>query len=252
MHFPRFLVVAIFLTACSSAQKNGDQPDGGKDGGTSASVALNCAAILNCAAACADNDDACANACLANGSSDAQSTATALAQCYNDHACADAACLNTNCSNELDACFSQGKPTGTPLDPTSTTPGSVPANLVGSWAMANYGATNRFKFNADGTGYYQTSLTQGDSCLITENTTWDGTAVIDDTTITVYATTVTNTRDECGTRSQTSDPAKTLHFTYTYDASADALTVLDGDCAAQYPDSPSSAQLYCQNTLPRE
>ena len=87
---------------------------------------------------------------------------------------------------------------------------------------------------------------------MTDQTIWDGTAVVDATTITIYATTVTTSRDQCGQKTKTSAPPQTLHFSYVYDAGRDVLSVIDNTCAAKYPDSPSSQLLYCKNEYARE
>ena len=131
-------------------------------------------------------------------------------------------------------------------------PGSVPGALVGSWVHANFGEDERFKLNADGTGYYQSSVADPGGCSVTQGSTWDGTVVIDETTITIYATTVTNTRFECGNKTVTTSAPQTLHFSYTYDAGTDGLSVIDSACAAKYADSPSSQSLYCKNAYTRE
>jgi hypothetical protein len=130
--------------------------------------------------------------------------------------------------------------------------GHVPSELVGSWVRASYGATDRIRLNADGTGYYQTALTDTGPCSLTQNTIWDGTAVVDATRITIYATTVTNTRFECGKKTDTIGSPEVLQFSYVYDAGADVLSTIDQTCAAKYPDSPSSQSLYCKNVYARE
>ncbi len=131
-------------------------------------------------------------------------------------------------------------------------PGSVPKELVGSWVHANFGEGERFSLNADGTGYYQVSLTEQGGCVITNETFWKGTVVVDDATVTVYGTTVTNEEHVCGSKKETTSPPQTLHFKYTYDAGADVFTAIDNDCAAKYADSPASQDLYCKNVYARE
>lgn len=50
----------------------------------------------------------------------------------------------------------------------------------------------------------------------------------------------------------TTSPPQTLRFTYTYDAGTDVFTAIDSNCAAKYPDSPSSQELYCKKVYARE
>lgn len=254
MNFTKLAIGAFFLhvAACSSTNAGQAAAGGGADGGSGAPVTrpLSCAAIFDCAGSC--TDDACSNACLAKGSSDAQTSATALAKCFNDHMCTDGACLTANCETEAETCLAQGKAMGTPLPAGGEMPGSVPKELVGSWAHANDGEDERFKLNADGTGYYQSAVTSTGGCAITNETNWDGTVVVDATTVTVYGTTVTNEEHVCGSKNVTTSPPQTLHFTYTYDAGTDVFTAIDSNCAAKYPDSPSSQELYCKNVYARE
>lgn len=240
----RFVLALLPLWHCSTPTS------APADAGAGSAPPLACAAIFDCADACAD--EPCTDVCLARGSSDAQQSALALARCYTDNACADATCLQTNCQGEIDTCFAQGQPTGTPLAGGSTTPGSVPAELAGSWVHAAWGQTERFTLEADGTGSYQSGITSTTTCALTQNTTWDGTVVVDATTITIYGTNVTYTRLQCGLKTTTTNPPQTMRFTYTYDAATDALSVIDNGCAASYPDSPSSQSLYCKNAYTRE
>jgi hypothetical protein len=52
--------------------------------------------------------------------------------------------------------------------------------------------------------------------------------------------------------SETMDAAQTLHFTYTFAAGSSMLSTVDSTCAAKYPDSPSSASLYCSTVFSKE
>lgn len=241
----------VLVAGCSSSTLSGGaRPDGGTDGGDPARP-LTCAAIFNCTLPC--NDEPCTDACLASGSAEGQNAALALAKCYTDNKCADATCLQTKCQASVDACLAQdAPPKGAPLEDGGAVQGNVPTELVGSFVHAAYGATERFKLNADGTGYYESGLTSLSSCAITESTTWAGTVVVDATTITIYATNVTNMKFQCGSKSQTTSPPETRRFRYTYDASKGVLTTIDEDCAAKYPDSPASQSLYCENACTRE
>ena len=243
------VVLGLLLAGCSSATSSAPaKTDAGADPGASRS--LTCAAVFDCASPCADS--ACEDACLARGSAEAQQAALAVAKCFNDNQCTDAPCLSAHCQAELDGCFAQGRTVGTPLDDGGAVPGTVPTQLAGSWAHAAWGQTERFKLASDGTGYYQSSLSSQQGCVVTDQTIWNGTAVVDATTITIYATTVTTSRDQCGQKTKTSAPPQTLHFSYVYDAGTDVLSVIDNTCAAKYPDSPSSQLLYCKNEYARE
>jgi hypothetical protein len=243
--------------ACTTAQTAGPTTgDGGVgvDSGAPRSGALSCLAVLQCAADCAASDTACPDACLAKGSTDGQTNATALAGCIGKEGCSDATCVQTKCASSLDTCVTSSTPppTGTPLQGSGPA-GSVPSELVGSWARANYGQTTRVVLNADGTGSYQSgisSLTAG--CTSTSSTTQAGNAVVGAGTITIYATDVTTTQKQCGAAMQSvkGTPAR-VDLTFTH-PDATTLNIVDATCAAKYPDSPSSASLYCAEALTKE
>ena len=75
-----------------------------------------------------------------------------------------------------------------------------------------------------------------------------GTAVADASSITLYATTVSETTTSCGTPSTVQKPAVTLAYTYTTDeTNGPALLITDSSCASQYSDQ-ASINLYCTYT----
>ncbi|HEY8077934.1 MAG TPA: hypothetical protein VIF62_27600 [Labilithrix sp.] len=253
MRIIRVSVAFLALLGCSSSADSA-QPDPGADAGGTPPAAqaprpLGCAEIFDCIGLC--KDDPCVNACFTSGSQEGQTDALSLAQCNADHMCKDSTCLQASCQMQVDTCLAQGRPKGTPLGGGAAT-GTVPMELVGSWQVTNYGETDRFVFKADGTGYFQLGLTTAASCAITEETFWKGTIVVDATTIVISATSVTNETHECGQVMMTTSPPATRTFSYTYDAPTDVLTAVDSDCAAQYPDSPASQDLYCKNVYARE
>ena len=94
------------------------------DGGVPADAAsldggalLSCAELLSCAAECPD--DACADACIAQGSSEGIAQATALVECVQREACGDdSECIQTRCASEVGICLGTAPLTdgGIPLD----------------------------------------------------------------------------------------------------------------------------------------
>ncbi len=191
---------------------------GGADAGTDAATAgtmggtLSCLAILQCVADCPDSDVTCADTCVGKGS-DGQAKAGVLATCIDAKKCTEETCLRSMCGPSLDACVNSSTPTptGTPLQGTAPA-GSVPTELVGSYARANYGQTTRVGLNANGTGTYQTaisSLTAG--CTSTSSTSQTGNAVVTGTTITIYATEATTTQKQCSAPLQTINAPQRHH-----------------------------------------
>ena len=75
--------------------------------------------------------------------------------------------MQDKCAVSLSACVGSSAPvnTGEPLT-TAAPPGSVPDDLVGSWAGARNGSTERLIFNADGTGEWHSTISwQQYACL---------------------------------------------------------------------------------------
>src|ERR1051326_5854638 len=109
------VVLAFSVAACtpaSTAASGADGGPGGTDAGASTTAgSLTCIQILECAAACADNDDACSSACEDQGSADAKAKADALVDCANKNSCTDATCFQTKCKTTLDACATSRPPT---------------------------------------------------------------------------------------------------------------------------------------------
>jgi hypothetical protein len=216
---------------------------------------LSCLGILQCAVECPSTDTACPDACSLKGTSVAQTNVAIFADCANSHSCSDATCLQAQCKTSLETCVGSSAPKsdGTPLTGNAP-PGSVPADLAGVWSNTNYGQTRRLTLNADGTGSWYSGIANVYSSVCTQlNTTTEaGTVVVDTGTITVYATTVTHVEKVCAADSTTTQGSPiTEVFTWTH-PDANTLGVVDSACAAKYPDSPSSATLYCSVPLTRQ
>ncbi|MEA2749189.1 MAG: hypothetical protein QOI41_3332 [Myxococcales bacterium] len=110
------VVSLLSLVACSSAtQGNGARP--GADGGTSATPgsssggtgcvangALSCAGTLRCGAACADNDNACLDACGARADSASKPLYDAVLQCLTKSTCTTTDCVIAECDAPITAC----------------------------------------------------------------------------------------------------------------------------------------------------
>jgi hypothetical protein len=216
--------------------------------------AISCLQILQCVGDCADGDTACAEACVASGSPDAQTKAGALADCITAQSCTDATCIQTQCTTTLSDCVSSSTPTpeGKPLEGTAPQ-GSVPADLVGTWTHVNFGETDRLVLNADGTGSTFIGIA-GDAggCVTLDSTTEAGTVVVTDTLISIYATKVTNLHKDCSAPSVTTDGDPLLvQYAWALKDPTTLITV-SVDCAAMYPDSPGSVSFYCRNELTKE
>jgi hypothetical protein len=97
------LTTLICLAACSSG---GEKPSANDAGADAASESVNdntCQGIWICVAMCSDNDQACAQMCVARGSAQAQTMYQALATCT-DGLCAAG---DFNCACEQ-RCFPDG------------------------------------------------------------------------------------------------------------------------------------------------
>jgi hypothetical protein len=245
----RPLLACILLTACTSSSPSSTAGDGGASGdgsgGTAGPVgagALSCGAIFDCISKCAPNDSACVNACLADGTSDAQTAVNNVASCYQAHSCADSTCLQTNCAAEMQACLATAAGgTGQPLTGAAPT-GNIPADLVGEWI----GSETLYDFKADGTVARSSSVT--DSSCVTQSDE-DGTAVASGSTVTMYFT--TGIFKICGTTS--TDPYKPVTDTFTYRIDSTdvglALRLTQQNCSYT---AQSDIDFYCTNGFDKQ
>jgi hypothetical protein len=245
--------VIALSAGCSSTQKatsNGsDAGSSTTDGGVSAPPGLSCLQILQCIVACPDSDAACPDACLEKGDAEGKTNITAFVTCVDQEKCADAACVQDKCATPLDACVTSSAPknSGTPLQ-GSAPPGSVPTDLVGEWVGARDGITQRFMFNADGSGEWRSAITSSQSaCKHFTTTTRTGNFVITDTTITVYATSVVESVQRCAPPAEdTNQPAVTEELMWhRADGDPNTILVVDNACAAKYPGQENCNTLGC-------
>jgi hypothetical protein len=233
-------------------------PTGSSDAGPSANEppppGVTCLQVLQCIIDCPDSDKACPDACVEKGSSEAQSNVAAFARCVETNACTDATCTEEHCSTEIEACVASSKPksSGTALEGAPPA-GSVPADLVGSWAGANSGATERLVFNADGTGNWQSAVASSrPACFSFTRTTRSGTFVVTDTTITLYATSVVTNVQNCKPpQRDTEEPPVTEAITWER-KDANTIAIVDSACAAKYAGYEYSIGQYCTSRLMRE
>ena len=262
---PSLVILSALLAAgCTPSSSAAPGADGGAEGGgggANDSVALTCPSILDCASKCAEGDSKCEDACLARGSPTAKDQVTSLVTCVTDNSCADSACFEANCQSELKACVAApanggGQPLG------NVPPGSVPGDIVGSYASASFGETTRVTLRADGTGTYQTgSAARVGSCVTTDSFFYTGNAVVTSDTITIYAAAGVEHRfTVCGGKSTTETlPAATEELKYTRE-DADTLKTINSACAKRIGED-SAAQgkpvdyniaVYCTERLKRE
>lgn len=145
----------------------------------------------------------------------------------------------------------------------SAPPGSVPADLVGTWTGARAATTERMVFNADGSGSWTSSNVTESSggCLSFVETKRAGNVVITESTITVYATSVVESVQRCAPpTADENKPAATedLQWHRPDDGDPDTILVVDSACAAKYPGQESCNTvgcpigLYCTSRLKRE
>lgn len=224
---------------------------------------LSCMQILQCIADCADTATACPDACITKGTPEGKTNINAFGSCVEQAQCTELTCVEDNCKASLDACVTSSAPKsgGTPLGGTAP-PGSVPADLVGTWSGARSGITERLVFNADGSGNWTSSIlmkSQG-SCLSFNRTIRDGNIVIDAKTITLHAITVVNSVQECRPPSiDTAMQPVTETITWSRNESnPNEILIVDNECAAKYPNQENCNTagcpigLYCTSRLTRE
>jgi hypothetical protein len=213
------VLMAIAIAGCNTTTSA--KPNTTTDGGADAAVAsdttgLTCLAVLQCAAACAESDPTCSDACLARGDAEAQAKANTFAECFTKNNCQDRACLDANCSDSFAACLARpAQPGGAPISGDAP-PGSVPPSFVGTWKYTStYGSADNFTFNADGTAR-RTQLSVASLSGCTSSTSFEdsGTVVFDPagTGFKFFITKSTTTASNCG--QSTTTPGTTGAFDF--------------------------------------
>jgi hypothetical protein len=233
--------LVALTAACTINQAAPSGADGGAPSSSGAPEApgLTCLQILQCIVDCPESDTACPDACADKGTPDGKEKVTAFATCIETEQCTDAPCVQEKCNESLTACTASSTPktNGTALEGDAP-PGSVPADLVGSWAGANFGVTERLVFNSDGTGTWQSAVTTNQTgCFSYTNTNRSGNIVISDTTITVYATTVTTQVQTCSPPADETNEAPVTEAIAYQREGTDTLKIIDNTCAAKYAGS---------------
>jgi len=210
---------ALLLGGCTAASNNAGTSSGAATQGNAA-PGVSCKEILDCVGACANNDDACVDACIAKGSPDAQAKATELKSCIAKNACNDNTCLQAKCSRELTTC---AQDTGSA---PAAAKGSVPSDLVGSW---DHNGT-LIAFRADGAVHRQEAPYNGCSQGYE-----DGVAVASGTSLTLSFT--SGAILICGNPSGEAYKPVEEHYTYVIEAHPDGangpytvLTLTNTDC----------------------
>jgi hypothetical protein len=105
--FSTLFVFTSIVAACNPGTSSAPN-----DGGTNPG-ALDCKAVLDCAASCgADADGGCTQACIDRANPTARGQLVALTQCDQTNGCnSDATCLQASCAAELNACVTVTTPT---------------------------------------------------------------------------------------------------------------------------------------------
>lgn len=102
------------LLACAGVPaRDGGVRDGGVcDGG----AALDCPGVFECVDACGEGDDACADACVVRGASQARPVVDDVLACAGRYGCEDESCLAERCAQEILACAGAQALDGGPAD----------------------------------------------------------------------------------------------------------------------------------------
>lgn len=229
--------IGVFVMGCTSNSASSSSGSTG-DAGTGAKPAtLTCAGIFDCAQACGENNEACDNNCLSQGSPAAQTAVNAVAKCFTDNSCADADCFKEKCPNELQACVDSAK-AGTSEPITGDPPaGNVPSEMVGKWAAREV----LWEFSANGAA---NRLTKGKVGGCTSQRLETGTATVSGNTVTVYFTSSKVTVCDSPGNSSNYQP-NSEGFTWRSGKTTDgAPTLFLQEQKCRY-DDPKAAEFYC-------
>ena len=205
----------------------GSSSSGPPDGGTSSG--LSCAGFLQCSGACPDTGaEACVQACGDRASTKSQPVTTAFIQCISNNACADAACINAKCENELNACLADVSAQGTPAtDPAPT--GSVPSGLVGTWSSVGTSTGTVWTFEADGktSTAFEIDTSLG-TCTYKTSVTSSGVTTATADSFVYHRSSGTQVLQKCGSTSSSAIGAVDATYRYelgTYDDGRPKLTI---------------------------
>ena len=175
-----------------------------------------CSEAVECTKGCADGDDACVDACVAEGSESAKQKYEALAICLQGSVCnGDLQCLQQQCKYQIDACNADRAPKyEAPLAPGS---GSVPAELVGAWYSQS--GTYVFNFKDDGT-YTETEAAAtpgGSGCTGSTVFSYEGIVLFKETTVTLSQTSASKKTTTCSFETTTNPTPTTETKTFFYE-----------------------------------
>jgi hypothetical protein len=221
------LIVAgasIAIGACTSSNNatSGDAGPSAANGG--GSQGITCKEILACAADCADGDQACEDACIAQGSPGGKGAIDAISACFDKNGCTDVACVQSKCSSEIQACLQQTNPPPSGSTASTTAPqGSVPTELVGTWTHTSSHGNSSYQFNADGTLVKATRMETNYGCASIVEYASTGTAVFEGQNLTIYEVEGTTTSIVCD-QGRTVEPISPSSTAYTWRFGADPLT----------------------------
>jgi hypothetical protein len=205
------LSLALALAACTA---DGTEPD---DPGTPSDPSDpnpndppgqggdTCAEVAGCFDTCGDNDNACFDACFADGSSDAQQLINDITTCISS--CQDDACVQRECGDLLEQCF----------DDTGGGGAVLPANLVGEWEHSEAQSNITYAFAANGTVHKIGGLATGsgscDSSFVIE---YDGIVSLSEDIMSIQVTDGSFTSFGCDgttvTNSGTHDDPESFRF----------------------------------------
>lgn len=227
------------LAGCAPSGDGGGGTDGGtdKDGGGAATST--CLDIMNCIAGCANNDNACVDACYAAGSPTGQSQLLDLLNCMNAQQCTDVPCVQTQCSTPLQTCVGSSTTGGGTTNTGGVPPGNVPPELVGSWSGAGWDEDIQLTLNADGSAalmrYKQSSIGSCDMGVTSRWTTGSAVASGNQLTLTLGpGTTTVVWVGGCGSNYQNPTDGVVYRYSYQLDTSRSPayLTLIDLDCTS--------------------
>jgi hypothetical protein len=201
------------------------------------------------------DEDACVDACDARATTEAHAQVLGLTMCFEDAECTDETCFEEECAAPFDTCIASSSPEiqGSPFQ-GGAPPGSIPAELVGTWEGVWDGNTEKLVLNGDGSGSLEFSRTwQQSACQSFSILTWSGNIVVDESYITIYATDVVRSVRQCSPPTvDTPEPAVIERLQWhrpENPAELNTIFIIDSACAAQYPGTESCKTLGCPIAL---
>lgn len=247
------MLMMVVLVGCqnlatTTTQKNGQGNNGtgtnqGNAVAASDAASQACPDVLRCVDGCGQ-DQACTDKCVGGATPTAKQKYEAMVACMEQNGCTDAACGETNCASEVDACAADtsssssngAKSGGNGNGNTSPTGAANLADLVGVWRSVQTPEPDtayKLTINADGTYslhfHYANPANATCSYFLTRDIVDDGKASIQNGLLVTTPTKSEQWMTQCSGTESGKTAFENFPRTYQFSLSGGQLTLSETD-----------------------